>query len=137
MEICKENSCKDYKSASDLSDRNKLWKARYNSWFAFKTMYPNRSTISTDICVPISKLPEALIQTQKDIDELNLKTMIVGHVGDGNFHTFISVDRNDPEDMKNYYEYNDRIVRHGLRLNGTCTGEHGIGIGMLIVLIYF
>ncbi len=92
-------------------------------------MYPNRKAISTDVCVPISKLPEILIQTEKDIQALNLKTMIVGHVGDGNFHTFISLDVNNKEEMANYKKYNDKLIAHALELNGTCTGEHGIGLG--------
>ena len=79
--------------------------------------------------MPISNLPEILIQTQKDIDEFNLKTCIVGHVGDGNFHTFISVDVNDPNEMKNYLAYNKKLIQHSLKLEGTCTGEHGIGLG--------
>lgn len=79
--------------------------------------------------MPISKLPEVLIQTNKDIEEFKLKTIIVGHVGDGNFHTFISVDVNDPVEMRNYKDYSERLVRHALAVNGTCTGEHGIGLG--------
>lgn len=86
-------------------------------------------SISTDVCVPISKLPEILIETKKDIAKYGLKTTIVGHVGDGNFHTFISLDTNNPEEMKNYYEYTKKLVHHSLSLNGTCTGEHGIGLG--------
>jgi D-lactate dehydrogenase (cytochrome) len=86
--------------------------------------------ISTDVCVPISKLPEILVETQKDIDRFNLKTTIVGHVGDGNFHTFISLDVDNPEEMKNYYAYTKKLVEHSLALDGTCTGEHGIGLGI-------
>lgn len=130
-EICTDNSCKEFKSADDLAARNKLWKARYDSWFAMKAVYPNRRAISTDVCVPVSKIPEVLMQTKRDIDELDLKAMIVGHVGDGNFHTFLSLDVNDPDEMKAYREYNDRLIRHGLRLHGTCTGEHGIGLGLM------
>jgi D-lactate dehydrogenase (cytochrome) len=90
--------------------------------FAFKSLYPNRKAISTDVCVPISKLPEILIQTKKDIEILNLKTCIVGHVGDGNFHTFISIDTKDPKEMNNYGEYTKKLIRHSLQLEGTCTG---------------
>ena len=97
--------------------------------FAFKNLKLIFKAISTDVCLPISKLPEVLIQTNKDIEELKLKTIIVGHVGDGNFHTFISVDVNDPEEMKNYIEYSRRLITHALEVDGTCTGEHGIGLG--------
>lgn len=85
--------------------------------------------ISTDVCVPISKLPEILVETKKDIEKFGLKTTIVGHVGDGNFHTFISLDVNDTEEMKNYFQYTKKLVQHSLSLDGTCTGEHGIGLG--------
>lgn len=92
-------------------------------------MHPNGRAISTDVCVPLSKIPKIIVQTKKDIDELGLKGCIVGHVGDGNFHTFLAVDVNDVDEMKRYREYNDRLIRHGLKLHGTCTGEHGIGLG--------
>ena len=94
-----------------------------------KALFPNRKAISTDVCVPISKLPEILVQTAKDIDEFKLKTMIVGHVGDGNFHTFISLDTTNEEEMANYRKYSAKLIKHALALEGTCTGEHGIGIG--------
>jgi D-lactate dehydrogenase (cytochrome) len=88
--------------------------------------------ISTDVCVPISKLPEILIQTKKDAELYGLKYSIVGHVGDGNFHTFISLDPNNTVEVKNYKNYTEKLVRHSLRLDGTCTGEHGIGLGTRI-----
>ncbi len=137
-DICKENKCKTFESADDLRVRNKLWKARYDSWYALKAVYPGRRAISTDVCVPISKIPEVLLQTKKDIDELGLKAAIVGHVGDGNFHTFLSLDVNNQNEMRAYREYNDRLIRHGIKLNGTCTGEHGIGLGItcLFCLIF-
>lgn len=99
--------------------------------FFFNINFDFIQAISTDICVPISKLPEVLLQTQKDIEEFKLKTIIVGHVGDGNFHTFISLDVNDKEEMKNYQAYNKKLISHALKLEGTCTGEHGIGLGEL------
>ncbi len=94
MSICKENSCKDFKWSADLEERNKLWSARHNSWFAIKALYPNRKVISTDICVPLTKLPEVIIQTKSDIDELKLKTSIVGHVS----NSFIKIN------IKQYFE---------------------------------
>ncbi|RNA09021.1 putative D-lactate mitochondrial [Brachionus plicatilis] len=131
MEICKENQCKEFNWATDPEERIKLWHARHNSWFAFKSIHPNRKAISTDVCVPISKLPEILVQTKKDIEELNLKTVIVGHVGDGNFHTFISLDPTDKEEMNRYHAYSEKLVRHAIKVEGTCTGEHGIGLGKM------
>ena len=137
MDICKENSCKEFKWSSELEERNKLWTARHNTWFAFKAVNPNRKAISTDACVPISALPELLLKTKKDIEELKLNTIIVGHVGDGNFHTFLSLDVNDEEEIGRYHEYNKRLIRHALQLNGTCTGEHGIGLGLISNLFVF
>jgi FAD/FMN-containing dehydrogenase len=84
--------------------------------FFFNINFDLIQAISTDICVPISKLPEVLLQTQKDIEEFKLKTIIVGHVGDGNFHTFISLDVNDKEEMKNYQAYNKKLISHALKL---------------------
>jgi D-lactate dehydrogenase (cytochrome) len=85
--------------------------------------------ISTDICVPISKLPEILLKSEEDVKKYNLNTMVVGHVGDGNFHTFVSIDTDNPEEMKNYQSYTQNLISNALSADGTCTGEHGIGIG--------
>jgi FAD/FMN-containing dehydrogenase len=79
--------------------------------------------------VPITKIPEIILASQTDLKKLNLKAMIVGHVGDGNFHTFVSLNTNDPDEMKNFDTYSANLVNHALRLDGTCTGEHGIGLG--------
>lgn len=87
------------------------------------------------MCVPISKLPEILVQTRKDIETYKIKSSIVGHVGDGNFHTFISIDPSNAEEMRNYQEYTKKLIGHALALEGTCTGEHGIGLGNLCVYL--
>ncbi len=100
-------------------------------------MYPNRKAISTDVCVPISNLPEILIQTKKDIEAYNLKTIIVGHVGDGNFHTFISLDTNDNNEMKNYNDYNKKLIAHSLSLDGTCTGGYFLLFNLFIWIIFY
>ena len=86
-------------------------------------------SISTDVCVPISHLPEILLKSQEEVKKFNLKTMVVGHVGDGNFHTFVSIDTSNEEEVKNFESYSKSLVKHALRLEGTCTGEHGIGQG--------
>jgi D-lactate dehydrogenase (cytochrome) len=83
----------------------------------------------TDVCVPISRLPEILIETKKDIQKFGLKTTIVGHVGDGNFHTLMALDVNDANEMRNYKVYVSKLTKHALSIGGTCTGEHGIGLG--------
>src|SRR5690606_16055316 len=83
----------------------------------------------TDVCVPISKLPGAIAETRKLVDEYGMTAAIFGHVGDGNYHTVLAFDPNDAEETKRIEEVNARIVRYALSHGGTCTGEHGIGIG--------
>ena len=135
VEICRDNCCRDFKSACDLEARNKLWSARHNSWFAHKAFHPNRKAISTDVCVPIGRLSEVLVQAQKDMDELQIRGSLLGHVGDGNFHTFVSLDVGDASDMHRFDEYNRRLMRRSLAVGGTCTGEHGIAIGKHLLAV--
>ena len=87
--------------------------------------------------MPISKLPEILVKTASDLKRLGLNAGILGHVGDGNFHTLIALDVNDRAEMNNYHEYTKILVAHSLSLDGTCTGEHGIGLGNFIVITLF
>ncbi|RCN26588.1 FAD linked oxidase protein, partial [Ancylostoma caninum] len=86
---------------------------------------------TTDVCVPITKLAETIVETRKDLDETGLKGAIVGHVGDGNFHVILPVFEENEEEMKMVHAFSDRLVRRALSANGTCTGEHGIGVGKI------
>ena len=108
---------------------NRLWKARHNAYFATKALRPNASVWSTDVCVPIAKLAESILATRADIDEADALATIVGHVGDGNYHVLFVLDPEQPGDHARAAAINDRMVARAIALGGTCTGEHGIGIG--------
>jgi D-lactate dehydrogenase (cytochrome) len=110
-------------------DRRRLWKARHDVYWAVKSTWPGKEYIATDVCVPISHLAACIMETRKDIDEHGLIAPIVGHVGDGNFHTSLVVDRSKPSDLKAAEGYLARLAERAIRFEGTCTGEHGIGQG--------
>lgn len=115
--------------ARDAETRNKLWKARHDAYWACIAAKPGSRGIATDVCVPISRLAEALLGAKEDIEASGLMAPIVGHVGDGNFHTVILVEEGNPAAMDAAWELDKKIVRRALDLGGTCSGEHGIGLG--------
>jgi D-lactate dehydrogenase (cytochrome) len=119
----------DFEWASRPEDRSRLWAARHDVLFASLNLRPGSRGISTDVCVPISRLAECVDATRAEIDASGLIAPIVGHVGDGNFHCVILVDPNDPAEIERAEDLNRRIVERALAMGGTCTGEHGIGIG--------
>ena len=121
--------------SSTTEERNKLWQARHDAYYAALALAPGKKGIATDACVPISKLAECLLETRRDIDESGFLAPIVGHVGDGNFHLVILVDPDDKDEMHRAHELNDRLVHRTIALGGTCTGEHGVGCGKLDFLI--
>jgi D-lactate dehydrogenase (cytochrome) len=110
-------------------DRRRLWKARHDAYWAVKTAWPGRDVFATDVCVPISRLAECVVETQKDIETLGLVAPIVGHVGDGNFHTSPAFDRNNPKEMAAIETFLERLAERAIAMEGTCTGEHGVGQG--------
>jgi len=110
-------------------ERNQLWKARHEFYWAVKDKYPGRDALATDVCVPISKLAQCLLETEEDIRSLGMIAPIAGHAGDGNFHTQPMVDRANPKEMEALDTFLDRLAKRAIRLEGTCTGEHGIGQG--------
>lgn len=116
-------------------ERNKLWQARHDAAYAAKMMRPNAQIWATDVCVPISRLAECIMETKRDIEESNLLAPIVGHVGDGNFHLVLVVDHNDPEEEDRAQSLHERMVMRALEMEGTCTGEHGIGYGKMDFLV--
>lgn len=116
---------------SKTEDRNKLWKARHDAYFAAKTLAPTKKGMATDACVPISNLAECILETQKDVQESGLIAPIVGHVGDGNFHLVLLFDPDDAEEMKRAKGLVERLNHRAIAYGGTCTGEHGIGIGKM------
>ena len=124
-----------FRWATQPEERSRLWTARENTLYAGMALRPGIKAMITDVCVPISRLAECLLETQKDIDASGLIVPIVGHVGDGNFHLLILVDRHQPDEMKQAKRLHDRMVERALALDGTCTGEHGIGTGKMDFLI--
>lgn len=118
-------------AAADADSRNRLWKARHDTHYAVQALRPNAKLWSTDVCVPISALAPCIAQTQADIADASFPISMVGHVGDGNFHLGLLIDPSDPRELAEAAAINDRLVRRALELDGTCTGEHGVGSGKI------
>lgn len=133
-EICRAGGSGDFQWATDLEERNRLWQARHDAYFAALALRPGCDGWTTDVCVPISRLSECLLETRRVLEGSSMLAPIVGHVGDGNFHTLILVQRDDPAEIEEARRINDRIVELALSVGGTCTGEHGIGLGKLAYL---
>jgi len=125
----RDNGGGDLVTADRLEDRDRLWHARHNLYFAFPHLRRNARGIPTDACVPISRLADCIGETQADIAESRLLAPVVGHVGDGNFHLMVLVDPEDAEEMARATDAVDRLAERAIRMGGTCTGEHGIGQG--------
>jgi D-lactate dehydrogenase (cytochrome) len=112
-------------------ERTKLWKARHDAYWASLTLRPGAKGLSTDVCVPISRLAECIAETEADIAEMGLIAPIVGHVGDGNFHTLVLMDVDDPKEIALAEKFVSRLNMRAIDMEGTCTGEHGIGQGKM------
>ena len=128
-EIAGEFSGGPFEWTTRPEDRTRLWEARHTAALSTFTLRPGSRMIPTDVCVPISRLAECVTETQRDIAESKLIAPIVGHVGDGNFHLTLLVDTDDPEEIKVAKDFNERLVERALAMDGTCTGEHGVGQG--------
>jgi D-lactate dehydrogenase (cytochrome) len=115
--------------AEKAEDRVKLWEARHNAYYAGLALRPGAAGLVTDVCVPISALADCVVATKADIATSNLPAPVMGHVGDGNFHVCFIIDPTKPEEVKTAEHMHDRMVERALAAGGTCTGEHGIGIG--------
>jgi D-lactate dehydrogenase (cytochrome) len=120
-----------FQYATKAEDRTKLWHARHNAYFAMKAQKPGTDGISTDVCVPISKLAQAMDDTIADVEAHGWQAPIVGHVGDGNYHVLFLFDRKNEADLNLAKELTSRMNVRALELGGTVTGEHGIGIGKM------
>jgi D-lactate dehydrogenase (cytochrome) len=112
-------------------ERARLWTASHNCYFACLNLRPGARVVSTDVCVPISRLAECIVETTKDIEKASMPIPLFGHVGDGNFHLVILIDPASQSDMEEAKAINLRVVKRALAMEGTCTGEHGVGIGKL------
>ncbi|HBF29237.1 FAD-linked oxidase C-terminal domain-containing protein [Rhizobium sp.] len=133
-EIATEYGADGIRFTSDPQERNLLWKARHNAYWAGRALAPEMSGLSTDVCVPISRLADCLAATQEDIAATGLLAPIVGHVGDGNFHVLILFDDKNDEDVAKVEAFMARLNERALAMDGTCTGEHGVGQGKMSYL---
>jgi len=130
-EISADFGASGFRWAAKEEDRRQLWRARHDAYYAGLAVKPGSRGYVTDVCVPISRLADCITQTQADIEEQGLFAPIVGHVGDGNFHSTVFVDPDDDAMFERVLEFDKRLVKRALAMGGTCTGEHGIGMGKL------
>ncbi|MCA3245975.1 MAG: FAD-linked oxidase C-terminal domain-containing protein [Tagaea sp.] len=129
--VAAEHGGADFRWATDPAERKKIWQARHDAAYACKGLRPGCSIWATDVCVPISRLADCIVETQADLETSFIPAPIVGHVGDGNFHLCFVLDMNDPKEVAEANRLNDRLVARALAMDGTCTGEHGIGYGKI------
>jgi D-lactate dehydrogenase (cytochrome) len=125
----------DFQWATKAEDRAHLWQARHDAYYAAIALRPGSKGYATDVCVPISRLAECIEETRQDIEVSGLLAPIVGHVGDGNFHLVMVLDPDNPDEMARAKALNERLVMRGLAMDGTCTGEHGVGYGKIDFLL--
>ncbi len=130
-EISRDFGATGFQWAEQEEDRRKLWRARHDAYYAGLAVKPGSRGYVTDVCVPISKLADCIAETQVDIAASGLFAPIIGHVGDGNFHSTMFIDPDDPAMHAKALELDKRMVQRALAMGGTCTGEHGIGLGKL------
>ncbi|USK40774.1 FAD-binding protein [Cytobacillus firmus] len=128
-EIVEDHHCLDIEFETDNAARNRLWEARHNLAYAYIHGHPGKKMMVTDVCLPISELSGAISHARDAVDSLGLPGGIVGHVGDGNYHTLLMIDMSNPEEVEKAEKFNEQIVLYALERGGTCTGEHGVGVG--------
>ena len=134
-EIAQELGGGPFEWATKAEDRNRLWQARHDGYHAARRLRPGAAAFATDVCVPISRLAECVTATQAEVARLNLVAPILGHVGDGNFHLSLLVDMDDADEVKRAKILMERLVELALSMDGTCTGEHGVGQGKMKYLL--
>ena len=117
--------------ATTSEERSRLWQARHDAYYAALASRPGSKGFATDVCVPISRLAECISKTKQDLAESPVPYALVGHVGDGNFHLVFMIDPNRPEEIAEANRLNERMVERALAMEGTCTGEHGVGYGKM------
>jgi D-lactate dehydrogenase (cytochrome) len=128
-EVVRENGASGFAWSANPEERAKIWKARHNVYWSAKALRPGANAIATDVCVPISRLAECVTETEADILAHGLVAPIVGHAGDGNFHVSMVLDDKDPDEIAQAEAFIERLNARALAMDGTCTGEHGIGQG--------
>jgi D-lactate dehydrogenase (cytochrome) len=129
--IAKEFGGTDFRWSTNTEERNRLWRARHDAYYAALALKPGCRGWATDVCVPISRLAECIVETEADIEETGLLAPLVGHVGDGNFHLLFLLDPNDADELERAKAANARLIDRAIAMGGTCTGEHGIGMGKI------
>lgn len=120
---------------SDPAEREQLWRARHDVYFASRALRPGAEVLTTDVCVPISNLAQCIDETRADLATFGFPATMVGHVGDGNFHVLCIIDPKNPAELAEARRFSERTVRRALRMSGTCSGEHGIGSGKMDFLV--
>jgi D-lactate dehydrogenase (cytochrome) len=130
-EVAAEYGGTGFTRAVSPEERAALWQARHDAYYAALAMRPGRRGWTTDACVPISRLADCIVETKADIAASPLEAALVGHVGDGNFHMIFPVDPDDPAELAEAERLTDRLVERTLAMGGTCSGEHGVGIGKM------
>jgi D-lactate dehydrogenase (cytochrome) len=130
-EIAAEFGGGPFEWETKAEDRTRLWQARHDAYWSMIALRPGCKGFATDVCVPISKLAECLTATQRDIADMKLVAPIVGHVGDGNFHVGVMIDMNDRDEVARAGRFHERLVERAIAMDGTCTGEHGVGQGKI------
>ena len=126
--IARDNGGMDFEWAIHPEDRSRLWTARHNAYFAGLQLRPGCRASTTDVCVPISRLADCVRETAADLDKASFPYTIVGHVGDGNFHVLMLLDADSPDEWEESQQLNRRLVHRAIEMDGTCTGEHGVGL---------
>ena len=134
-EISKDFGGDNFEWNSNVEERNRLWKARHDVYYAVKACRPEADYIATDVCVPISRLSECIAETIDDLEKNNLFGPLVGHVGDGNFHIQLMIDPKIQEEIDVANGFLERLAHRAISMDGTCTGEHGVGQGKKQYLI--
>ncbi len=127
-DLSKENNGSSFKWAKDLEERNKLWKARWDVYYSVKALIDNGRVYSTDVCLPISKITECVNFAEKEVKKFGLRAPMVGHLGDGNFHVLLPYDPSKKETYDKIRKFSDLLIKKTLELEGTITGEHGVGL---------
>jgi D-lactate dehydrogenase (cytochrome) len=128
---CSEHGGIEFQWSSKEEERKELWALRHKGYYAILASKPGKRAIVTDICVPQTELGRAVVETQKNISKSGISGPILGHVGDGNFHAILLVDPEDPQEMKAAKTVANNMANLAISLGGTCTGEHGVGMGKL------
>jgi D-lactate dehydrogenase (cytochrome) len=134
QELSSENGGGDFQFATSTEDRSKLWQARHDAAHSCGALRPGCVLWATDVCVPISRLAECIHETKADLATASMPAPLVGHVGDGNFHLCFIIDPDKPEEMEEAKTLNGRLIDRALAMDGTCTGEHGVGLGKIAYL---